>query len=1192
VITPVTLALLGLAYLGLVFAVAWYGDREAARGRHPLARPLVYTLSLAVYCTSWAFYGTGGQSAETGWWLPPTYVGTIVLFVVGWRFLDKIVAISRRQRITSIADFIGARYGRDPAIAAFVTVIATLGLIPYVSLQLKAVEISFDAVVRPAGGATLETGLVVTVALAAFTILFGTRQADATEHHPGMMLALAFESVVKLAAFLAVGAYVTFGLHDGFGDLLARAAADPGVQSIRAAHAPAGHYLALCVLGFFAIFCLPRQFHVAVVENSGPGDLRLARWAFPLYLVAISVFVLPIANAGLLSFGPTLVGADLYVLRLPQEAGASGLTLFAFLGGLSAATGMVIVASVALATMISNELVMPALMRAAPALRRRRDLTGVLLTVRRLTIVLLLFAAYVYYRSIAANGALAEIGEISMAAVAVFGPLMLAGAYWRDATRAGALVGMSLGFAAWCWTLLVPTLAQAGLVAESVVTSGPAGLAWLRPTALLGFEGLNPLAHGLAWLLSLTTLGLVVGSRASNRSLLERIQAAGFVDAVDEAPGRGAYREGGRRLRLRELRTLATQFVGAARAEAHFTELAGRRDAAGPLVLDNAAATDEQVESVQRLLGSVIGAASARRVLDAAISGRELELEDVVSIVGGASQALEFSRELLQATLQNVDQGISVVDGELRLVAWNRRYQELLKLPPDELRIGRPIEEILRLNALRGELGPGDPEEQIAKRLGHLRRATPYVFQRVRRDGTVLEIRGQPMPGPGGGFVTSYTDVTEYVRAQRALQDANESLEKRVQQRTRALQQLNEELLVAKAAAERANHGKTRFLAAASHDLLQPLHAAGLFAGALAPKLGDAEPRALLADLEQCLRSAEGVLTDLLDISKLDAGAVQPQVADFALYDLLTSLDAEFRLQAQERGLAMRVHRTRCFVRSDARLLRRILQNFVSNAVRYTERGRIVVGVRRRGARLRLEVWDTGPGIDDAQRDRIFEEFYRVRQGDEQATGSGKGFGLGLAIVDRIAGVLGATVTVRSRPGRGSVFAVEVPAAAPASVPLAEPRPADTLAGRRVLVVDNDPAALRATVALLESWGCDVRYGRGADDLPAASWLESVELAVVDYHLDEGHTGTALVEHARRHLGRDVPAVVVTADGAEEIRAEVETLGAVYLRKPVKPLALRTALRRVVPSTFAPGSPEWPPGAIARQNSYEARTPK
>jgi PAS domain S-box-containing protein len=1170
-LTPATLALLGLGYLGLVFAIAWYGDREAARGRYPVARPLVYSLSLAVYCTSWAFYGTGGQSAATGWWLPPTYVGTIVLFLLGWRFLDKIVAISRRQRITSIADFIGARYGRDPAIARIVTIIATIGLIPYVALQLKAVEISFVAVAHPdpiAGHAYADTGLIVTIVLALFTILFGTRHADATEHHPGMMLALAFESVVKLAAFAAVGAFVTFGLYDGFGDLAARVAADDGIRALREAHDATGHYLALCVLGFLAIFCLPRQFHVAVVENSGPADLRLARWLFPLYLVAISVFILPLANAGLLTFG-SLAGADLFVLRLPQSADQSALTLFVFLGGLSAATGMVIVASVALATMVSNELAMPALMRFVPAVRRRRDLTGVLLTVRRVTIVLLLAAAYVYYRLIAVNGALAEIGEISMAAVAVFGPPMLAAAYWRDATRAGALLGMSLGFAAWTWTLLVPTLAEAGFVSRALVTDGPGGIDWLRPTAMLGLDGLNTLAHGLAWLLSLTTLGLVAGSRLSRRSLLERIQAAGFVDAADDAPVQAGPPDGARPLRLRELRALADQFVGPVRAAAHFEELTGATTRGAALVRDHERATDEQIESVQRLLGSVVGAASARRVLEAAISGRELVLEDVVQIVGGASQALEFSRELLQATLQNVDQGISVIDADLRLVAWNRRYVELLRLPPDEIRIGRPVEEILRLNARRGELGPGDPEEQIQKRLAHLRRATPYVFQRIRPDGTVVEIRGQPMPGPAGGFVTSYTDVTEYVRAQRALEEANESLERRVQQRTRALQQLNEELLIAKAIAERANQGKTRFLAAASHDLLQPLHAAGLFAGALAPKLAAGEPRALLADLEQCLRSAEGVLTDLLDISKLDAGAVQPQVADVTLDEVLDSLDAEFRLQAQARGLVLHVRRTRTVVRTDARLLRRVLQNFLSNAIRYTERGRVLVGVRRRGDRLRIEVWDTGPGIEDAQRDRIFEEFYRVRHGaaaDGDGAAVGRGFGLGLAIVDRICGVLGTPVTLRSVPGRGSVFAVEVPRAEATAVAAAEPRPADSFGGLHVLVVDDDAAALRGTVALLESWGCAVQFARGAADLPPPATLARLELLVVDYHLDEGTTGTRLAAMLRERLGRPLPTIVVTADGGDAVRAEAEGDGATYLRKPVKPLALRTVLRRLVPA--------------------------
>ena len=364
---PWLLALVALAYLGVLFAIAWVGDRWAASGRYPVPRPLIYSLSLAVYCTSWAFYGTVGQSASLGWPFPPTYVGTILLFLLIPGLLKKLISVSRRERITSVADFIAARFGRDHSLAVAVTLIATCGIIPYVALQLKAIDQTFNMLVTASGGAPVaNTAIYVAATLALFAILFGTRHVDATEHHPGMMLAVAFESVVKLLAFTAVGAFVTWGLFDGFGDLARQAGALPELAEARAQQSTTAHYLSLAVLGFFAIFCLPRQFHVAVVENSGPRDLRMARWAFPLYLVAISIFVLPIANAGLVR---GTGDADLFVLELPLAAGEGGLALFAFIGGLSAATGMVIVASVALSTMICNEVAMPMLLRALPAWR-------------------------------------------------------------------------------------------------------------------------------------------------------------------------------------------------------------------------------------------------------------------------------------------------------------------------------------------------------------------------------------------------------------------------------------------------------------------------------------------------------------------------------------------------------------------------------------------------------------------------------------------------------------------------------------------------------------------------------------------------------------------------------------------------------------------------------------------------------
>jgi Na+/proline symporter/CheY-like chemotaxis protein/PAS domain-containing protein len=1150
---PLLLALIALAYLGVLFAIAWIGDRWAAAGRQPVPRPLIYSLSLAVYCTSWAFYGTVGQSASLGWPFPPTYVGTILLFLLVPALLAKLIGVSRRERITSVADFVAARYGRDRTLAVAVTLIATCGIIPYIALQLKAIDLTYNTLTAASGGAAVgDTAIYVAATLALFAILFGTRHVDATEHHPGMMLAVAFESVVKLIAFVAVGVFVTFGLFDGFGDIARQAAALPELAA-RAEQSSVSHYLSLVVLGFFAIFCLPRQFHVAVVESTGPQDLRAARWVFPLYLVAISVFMLPIANAGLIRGGGDV---DLFVLGLPLAAGADGLALFAFIGGLSAATGMVIVASVALSTMFCNEVAMPILMRAIPAWRARQDLTGALLAVRRAAIVLLLLLGWLYHRWIAQNDALASIGEISFAAVALFGPAIIAGLYWRGASRAGAIASLALGFTAWAWTLLVPTLIQAGLLPAALAEAGPAGVSWLRPTALFGLDW-QPLAHGLFWSLGLATLGLVAGSQIGRRALLERVQAASFVDAESVRPSddSGAAVP---QLTARELRPLVERFIGGTRAARHFADLGWRGG-------ENARASAEQLEATQRLLASVVGASSAQRLVDAAVAGREVPLEDVVSIVGGASQALEFSRELLQSTLENVSQGISVVDGDLRLVAWNRRYVEMYAYPPGFLRIGQPIEEVLRFNAARGRLRDGDSEGAIERRLAHLARGTPYAFQRTGPDGTVLEIRGNPMPG--GGFVTSYTDVTEYKRAEEALRIANESLEQRVHERTRALSAMNDELLDAKAEAERANAGKTRFLAAAGHDLMQPLNAAGLFAGALAQKTRDEGQRGLLADLEGCLHSAEGLISDLLDISRLDTGVIQARIEDLPVAGLFDALDAEFRLAAAKRGLELRMHRSRVVIRSDPKLLRRVLQNLIGNALRYTNTGRVVVGVRRRGDRIRLEVWDTGIGISPEQQPQVFEEFYRG--GGRREADDMRGFGLGLAIAERVARVLGHVIGLRSVPGRGSVFWIEAPRGSPVAAPVPlrpHPRMGGALSGVRVLCIDNDPAALRGLATLLNSWGCETLAEQGIEDLVANRRLQSWRPAVivVDYHLEGGATGLDVVRHLRAVERIHAPVLVVSADASDAVRHEAEALDCIFLRKPLKPLAVRSALARLL----------------------------
>ncbi|MNE12003.1 Non-motile and phage-resistance protein [compost metagenome] len=526
---------------------------------------------------------------------------------------------------------------------------------------------------------------------------------------------------------------------------------------------------------------------------------------------------------------------------------------------------------------------------------------------------------------------------------------------------------------------------------------------------------------------------------------------------------------------------------------------------------------------------------------------------------------LQFNRALLQGAIENITQGISVVDQSLRLVAWNRRYLELFDYPEGLISVGRPIADIIRFNAERGLCGPGEVESHVARRLYWMRQGRPHTSERLFPNGRVIELIGNPMPG--GGFVMSFTDITAFRQAERDLKDANEGLEQRVAERTHELSKLNQALIEAKGTAESANQSKTRFLAAVSHDLMQPLNAARLFSAALGhqQEVLPREARELVNHLDSSLRSAEDLITDLLDISRLESGRVTPDRTAFPLASLFDTLGAEFKVLAQEQGMDFRLRGSKLRVESDMKLLRRVLQNFLTNAFRYA-RGRVLLGARREGDLLRLEVWDRGPGIPEDKRKVIFEEFKRL---DSHQTRAEKGLGLGLAIADGLCRVLGHTLEVRSWPGKGSVFSVTVPLAR-----VQQPSPVvqkqaeingQALAGTQVLCIDNEDSILTGMHSLLSRWGCQVWTARNR--LECEHLLaEDVrpQLALVDYHLDEGETGTELMAWLRTRLGEPLPGVVISADGRAELVAEVHAAGLDYLAKPVKPAALRALISRHV----------------------------
>ena len=1137
------LLLVSLGYVGLLFAVAYAGDKRepGTKAQQRWLRPLVYSLALAVYASSWTFYGAVGTAARTGLGFLPIYLGPLLMLLFGWRILERLVLISGEHRIVSIADFLSSRYGRAPGLAALVAAVALIAAVPYVALQFKAVALSVS-VLAPGSEQFMpgDPALYVALLLAAFAILFGTRQIDATEHHRGMVLAVALESLVKLLAFVAIGVFAMTHLP-GSGTTLDRVVQASDV--VFAQGMPAG-FVAQTLLAFTAIVCLPRQFHVAVVECQDAADLRPARWLFGAYLVIVSVLVVPITLSGQALLAGTGTSPDTYVLALPLALDQNALAMIAYVGGFSAATGMVIVASVALATMVSNDLVMPLLLRSG-ALREGASIDRQVLWVRRATIVALALMAYAYHRG-SAGETLAQHGLLAFAAVAQFAPALIGGLYWRGASRIGAFSGLLLGALLWAYTLLLPALARAGWLDTGWIAHGPLGIGWLRPEQLLGLRGWDALTHGVVWSLLLNVGAFVLVSAWKRPLLQDQLLATSYLDPYAQrstlGPGgwAGSVRSG-------ELLALAERIVGERLARRTFEEYAQSR---GRAWQPEQPADRALAQFTERLLASAIGAASARLTLTTALRGSGMELGEVVSLLDEASQELRFNRQVLSTTLENISQGVSVVDADMRLVAWNRRYQELFGYPDGMLYVGRPVSDLIRWNARRGDLGTGNVEEQIHRRLAHMRAGTPHVFERVRASGQVIEMRGQALPG--GGYVTSYSDVTDYKRVESQLREINETLEQRVEQRTRE--------------AEAAQQSKTRFLAAVSHDVLQPLNAARLFAAALREAGPSAEKSHLAERVDASLRAAEELLDGLLDISRLEAGALRPEPSDFDAGELLRELAAQYAPMAAERGLKLRV-RLRFDpmpVHTDRRLLRRALQNFLANALRYTRSGGVLLTARAQDGAVALQVWDTGPGISEHHLEQIFEEFRRF----EQPGSSGeRGLGLGLSICQRIARTLEHPLAVRSRVGHGSMFSITVPfGRARFEVVRDDARGGatmDSLAGLRVLCVDNDREILDGMRALLIRW--QVVTATAADVEEALAQLETdrPNVLLVDYHLHDRLDGLGLIDALRARAGRELPAALVTGDGSDAVKIAARERGCVVLTKPVKPASLRAFLASV-----------------------------
>ncbi|MEP6343604.1 MAG: PAS-domain containing protein [Maricaulaceae bacterium] len=1128
-------------YVSGLFYIAWRGDRDATlnHDNKPIkpVSGLVYALALAVYCTSWTYFGAVGTAASSGWDFIWIYAGPAIVFLFFPRVMRRIGDIAQRESITSLSDFLSARYGKSRSVAVLATLAAVMGSLPYISLQLKSVGVSLSAMAARNGEPiepSNETVLFTAMAMAVFAILFGARQSDVTKHNRGLMHVLCFEAIIKLLALMMVCALSITMIDGGLVSTVSHAQNHFGNDSLSA------RSVTILFLSMAAIICLPRQFHVAMIERHSPNDINWARWVFPLYLLLTSLVVIPITMAGLTQL-PSDVSPDLFVIQLPLSKGDGMLAMFVFLGGFSAATGMVVVSTIALSTMVTNDIIVPSFLERGKLTTGSSDGGASLILIRRLVIVGLLLLAYGYYRLAEDSAALAIIGLLSFAAAAQFAPALLASIYWRHGKKSGVIFGLASGMFIWGYTLFLP--AVFGIDRMSALLPD-----MLHPHGLFGITFEDSLTHGVFWSISINLLGFILISLLSAERLRDRVQAVAFT-AIEQGKIVSSVKPHTQITTISPdgLIVLASRFLDA-EAVAHSFENFGKHNDAKIKGIGNA---DWQlVQHTEKLLARAIGASSARVIMSSVLAGVDVDLDDLLTIFDQQSHTARFDQHMLQSTLENISQGISVVDNEQNLIAWNGTYLELFNYPLDLIRVGQPIISLIEYNISMGWIEEEDAVNKARRRVNHMRAGRPHQYERQNPDGRYLRISGSPMPG--GGYVTTYTDITEDKRREQALIEANENLEARVETRTKKLEELTVELDRAREEAVGANASKTRFLAAASHDLLQPLNAARLFLGAVDV---EAETANILNKADHAIQSADQLLKGLLDISRLDHTNVKAQITDIPLGPLFEDLVEEAEPMATKANLTIRFVPTRLSVHADPDFLTSILRNFLSNARRYTKSGGIVLGARRVGEAVRVEVWDTGPGINTDEQGMIFEEFQRFEDVDNLGI---RGAGLGLSVAKRMSNLMGSQIGLKSIEGKGSVFSVKLKRAGnhiwrSTPLPSVVKIKRDELKGLTVLCVDDEATILEGMTALLTRWNCHVLTCTNGEDAITLACQNNVNAIIADYQLGNMEDGLDVIAHLRPHLERPDNVCLLSAGKTKGMTRQAVNDNVRVLSKPANP---------------------------------------
>tara|TARA_R110001592_G_scaffold48168_5_gene151970 strand:+ start:262 stop:3816 length:3555 start_codon:yes stop_codon:yes gene_type:complete len=1165
-----------IGYISLLFLIAYLGGKYKNKLKTK-QQTIIYALSLGVYCTSWGFLGTTAQAANHSFTYISVYLAPILLFVFAWPFIQRIIKTSLQLKITSIADLLSARFGKSQSLAVIITLVVLIGTMPYIALQLKGIIYSYQILQQTPDLPIWQLGLIVSIILAVFTIIFGIRTIDITERHPGVMIAIAFESLVKLIAFLLVGLFVCFVIYDSPMDIWQLSKDQIDIEQQFEFTSLVGMF-GMLIIVMSAFLCLPRQFQVMFVEIKEQKTSVMARWLLPVYVLVFAFFAAPLGLAGNLNYGNSLA-ADAYVLFLPAYNGQVWLSLFAFLGAVSAASSMVIVSTIALSTMLSNEIVFPLMFKFSS--QQQHDFNhfqSQLLLIRKALVLFVIFLSYGLLL-LSPPDTLSSLGEVAFGAIAQIGPALFVAFYWRKATLAGVLVGISSGFTIWALFNLLP---QLGIYSHPLANSD------LPRTTVVTLIGL---------LVNIISLLLV--SLLTRQSIREHMQSKFFYKDRLKTQWSLPIQP---KVDIVELEFLVARFIGQEKAQQCFKQFHS------PYRNKNNKKFNEAILfHAETTLARVLGSASAKLVTSFAISGQGMAFDQVAQLVeDNSTQQLEFSRTVLQSAIENVSEGISVIDSELKLVAWNKQYLDIFSYPDDFIYIGCPISQLIHFNLSQQGYFIKDIARQVEKRIQFIIEGSRHNSEYKLKNGKNIHIEGNPIPG--GGFVMTFSDITKYRQTEKVLKDENTDLESRVRFRTAELEkankelaQANAELAQAQAKAVQAHVKKSQYLKACSHDLLQPLSAARLFSSAvsLSPKVTN-EERDQIKRIDNSLEIANSLLLDLNEIARIESGNIASNIEAIEVKQLFEMLTNEFNAQTDEYQIEFHCKTSKLFIASDITLLTRIIQNFLSNAFRYAHTdksnkiNKVLLGCRRQGDELCIQVFDNGPGIPLEKQKQVFEQFTQLNT--TNAIGP-KGLGLGLNIAQSLAQILNHKINLKSQSGYGCLFSINVPVTKSIlQKAQALPTASMNLQGVGVLCVDNEQAILDGMSTLLGAWQCQVFTAINAQQAKDIylTHEDEIDILLVDYQLVNCKSeervmnmdsllieksskqcsmdkinGIELIEQLRLISQYSLPAILITATTDENLMALTKQHNISYLRKIIKPLALRALISSLLTKELA-----------------------